>query len=63
MHDAEKIEDILFHSINEYLSKNIRLISKVERGYLSNQFERSNGLTITLDNGKIVEILIFELKS
>ncbi|MCW8452585.1 hypothetical protein [Legionella quinlivanii] len=60
MRASDLIEEILLQSLNDYMKKNKLVISKVEPGALANQSEFSNGLTITMDDGKMVEILIYE---
>lgn len=60
MRASEVIEQILLESLNDYMKKNKLVISKVEQGSLASQSEFSNGLTITLDDGKMVEVLIYE---
>jgi len=55
---SDKVEHILLEALTDYMEKNKLVISKVEAGSLANQFERGNGLTITLDDGIMVDILI-----
>lgn len=51
MQCMDRVEVILMDALSEYT--NPLVISNVEFGSLSNQFERAHGLTITLDNGKV----------
>jgi hypothetical protein len=60
MEHIDKIEQILIEALKDYSKKNKLMISKVESGSLSNQFERGNGITLTMDDGKVFEISIFE---
>lgn len=60
MQCMDRVEVILMDALSEYTQKNPLVISNVEFGSLSNQFERAHGLTITLDNGKVFELLILE---
>jgi|APSaa5957512535_1039671.scaffolds.fasta_scaffold765384_1 hypothetical protein len=60
MQETEKLENILLNALTEYADKNKCAISKVESGSLSNQFERGCGLTVTMDNGKVLDVLIME---
>lgn len=60
MNEAQILEDIIFEYLKDYSKNNRRVISNIESGSMADQFERSNGLTVTMDNGKVVNILIME---
>lgn len=61
MKDIDKVEMILVDALSDYEKKNMLTISSVENGVFSDQHERSNGLTITLNNGQVFNVLIFEV--
>jgi hypothetical protein len=60
MQDIERTQTLLMNALNEYAEKHKRQISRVELGANNLQSERSYGLSLTLDNGKVFQILIFE---
>jgi hypothetical protein len=60
MNDIDKMELILIDALNEYASKNKFSISSIEHGCFSEQHETGHGLTITLDNGSMFNLLILE---
>lgn len=60
MQSTELMEDILFEALTDYSKKKKLVISKIENGCFSRQFERGSGLTVTLDDGRMLEIMIFE---
>ena len=62
MQPTEKMEQILFEALTEYSKRNKLVISKIEAGVLSDQFEKVSGLTVTLDDGAMVNIFILDLK-
>lgn len=60
MQPTEEMEQILFEALTEYSNKKKLVISNIEPGVISDQFDRGNGLTVTLNNGRMVNILIFD---
>jgi len=60
MNDIDKMELVLIDALNEYSGINKCIISSVEQGCFSEQHETGHGLTITLDNGSMFNLLILE---
>ncbi len=48
-------------ALSDYSERNKLVISQIEPGCLSGQFERGNGITLTLSNGKVFDISITEV--
>lgn len=61
MKDIDKIEALLMTALSDYSEKNKLVISQIEQGCLSSQFDKGNGLTLTLNNGKVFDISITEV--
>lgn len=60
MHAADIVEQILLESLTDYMKNNKLVISKIEQTSLENHSSHDNCLTITLDDGKMVNIIIYE---
>jgi hypothetical protein len=63
MTDIEKLETIVYEALSEYGKKYSLALSSLEYSAFSDQHEGSQGLTITLDNGKVFNLLILDAES
>lgn len=60
MTDIERLETIVYEALSEYRKMHPLILSSIEYSAFSDQHERSNGLTVTLDNGRVFNLLIFD---
>mgnify|MGYP003125221706 CR=1 FL=1 len=60
MNDIDKMEIILIDALHAYSKKHTCVISHIEQGCFSELHETSHGLTVTLDNGSMFNLVILE---
>lgn len=60
MNDIDKMEIVLIDALNAYSQQHTCVISHIEHGCFSEQHETGHGLTVTLDNGSMFNLLILE---
>ena len=53
----------MYKALSEYKEKNPLVLSSIEYAAFSDQYEHSSGLTITLDNGRVFNLLILDTES
>ena len=63
MSDIETLETVVYKALSEYKEKNPLVLSSIEYAAFSDQYEHSSGLTITLDNGRVFNLLILDTES
>ena len=63
MTDIEQLETIVFDALSEYGKKHELTLSSIEYSAFSDHHAGSQGLTITLDNGKVLNLLILDAES
>lgn len=63
MTEIEQLETIVFDALSEYVKKHELVLSSIEYPAFSDHSKGSQGLKITLDNGKVLNLIISDEES